>query len=107
MTIVGYSLNDTIVVFDRVREIRGKNPALTEDMIDLALNQTLSRTILTSLTVLMVVVILYALGGEGIHGFAYCLVVGTLVGTYSTIYIAAPVLLWLMNRPGAVAARGA
>jgi SecD/SecF fusion protein len=105
MTIIGYSLNDTIVVFDRIREIRGKNPALTADMINLSLNQTLSRTLLTSLTTLIVVVILYAIGGEGIHGFAYCLVVGVIVGTYSTIYIAAPVLLWLMNRTPATTTR--
>src|SRR5690606_33050446 len=76
MTIVGYSLNDTIVVFDRIREVRGKNPALTEDMVNLSLNQTLSRTLLTSLTTLIVVAILYAIGGEGIHGFAFALVLG-------------------------------
>jgi SecD/SecF fusion protein len=98
MTIVGYSLNDTIVVFDRIREVRGKNPALTEDMVNLSLNQTLSRTLLTSLTTMIVVLILYAIGGEGIHGFAFCLVLGVLVGTYSSMYIASPVLLWLMNR---------
>ncbi len=98
LTIVGYSLNDTIVVFDRIREVRGKNPALTADMVNASLNQTLSRTVLTSLTTLIVVLILYALGGEGIHGFAFCLVIGVIVGTYSTIYIASPVLLWLMNR---------
>ncbi len=98
LTIVGYSLNDTIVVFDRIREIRGKNPALTVDMVNTSLNQTLSRTLLTSLTTLIVVVILYAIGGEGIHGFAFCLMLGVLVGTYSSIYVASPVLLWLMNR---------
>lgn len=100
MTIVGYSLNDTIVVFDRIREVRGKNPALTEDMINASLNQTLSRTILTSLTTFIVVAILYAIGGEGIHGFAFCLVMGVIVGTYSSVYVASPVLLWLMNRTG-------
>jgi SecD/SecF fusion protein len=100
LTIVGYSLNDTIVVFDRIREVRGKNPAMTVSMVNLSLNQTLSRTILTSLTTLLVVVILYIFGGEGIHGFAFCLVLGVVVGTYSTIYIATPVLLWLINRPG-------
>jgi SecD/SecF fusion protein len=98
LTLVGYSLNDTIVVFDRVREVRGKNPAITAEMINLSLNQTLSRTLLTGSTTLMVVVILYVFGGEGIHGFSYCLVIGMVVGTYSTIYIAAPALLWLMNR---------
>jgi SecD/SecF fusion protein len=107
LTLVGYSLNDTIVVFDRIREVRGKNPALTKEMVNLSLNQTLSRTILTSLTTFMVVLILYAFGGEGIHGFAFCLVVGLIVGTYSTIWIAAPALVWLMNRPGAQPGRGA
>ena len=100
LTIVGYSLNDTIVVFDRIREVRGKNPNLTVDMLNTSLNQTLARTILTSLTTLVVVVILYAIGGEGIHGFAFCLVIGVIVGTYSSIYVASPVLLWLMNRSG-------
>jgi SecD/SecF fusion protein len=98
LTIVGYSLNDTIVVFDRIREVRGKNPNMTVDIINTSLNQTLSRTLLTSLTTLVVVAILYAVGGEGIHGFAFCLVVGVIVGTYSSIYVASPVLLWLMNR---------
>ncbi|QDT42478.1 bifunctional preprotein translocase subunit SecD/SecF [Gimesia alba] len=105
LTIVGYSLNDTIVVFDRIREVRGKNPALTTTMVNESLNQTLSRTLLTSITTLIVVLILYAIGGEGIHGFAYCLVLGVFVGTYSSIYIASPVLLWLMNRPGSATAR--
>ncbi len=105
LTIIGYSLNDTIVVFDRIREVRGKNPALTPEMVNTSVNQTLSRTLLTSLTTLIVVVILYAIGGEGIHGFAFCLVLGVIVGTYSSIYIASPVLLWLMNRPGSPAYR--
>ncbi len=98
LTIVGYSLNDTIVIFDRIREVRGKNPSLTEDMINRSLNQTLARTVLTSLTTFFVVAILYAFGGEGIHGFAFCLLVGVIVGTYSSIFVASPVLLWLMNR---------
>lgn len=98
LTIVGYSLNDTIVVFDRIREVRGKNPALTPEMVNTSLNQTLSRTLLTSVTTFIVVAILYAIGGEGIHGFAFCLVLGVIVGTYSSIFVASPVLLWLMNR---------
>lgn len=105
LTIVGYSLNDTIVVFDRIREVRGKNPALTTAMVNESLNQTLARTLLTSITTLIVVLILYAIGGEGIHGFAYCLVLGVIVGTYSSIFIASPVLVWLMNRPGSATAR--
>ncbi len=98
LTIVGYSLNDTIVVFDRIREVRGKNPKLTDEIVNTSLNQTLSRTLLTSLTTFLVVIILYVIGGEGIHGFAFCLTLGVIVGTYSSIYVASPVLVWLMNR---------
>lgn len=98
LTIVGYSLNDTIVVFDRIREVRGKNPNLTNEIVNTSLNQTLSRTLLTSLTTFIVVIILYTTGGEGIHGFAFCLTLGVIVGTYSSIYVASPVLVWLMNR---------
>ena len=95
LTIIGYSLNDTIVVFDRIREVRGKSPDLTGAMINDSINQTLSRTILTSLTTFIVVAILYWFGGQGIHGFAFALVVGVVVGTYSSIFIASPTLLWL------------
>ncbi len=98
MTLIGYSINDTIVVFDRIREVRGKNPALNEGIVNASLNQTLSRTLLTALTTFLVVMILYAFGGEGIHGFAFVLVFGIIVGTYSSIYIACPILLWLVNR---------
>ncbi|MGD9721675.1 MAG: protein translocase subunit SecD [Pirellulales bacterium] len=98
LTIVGFSINDTIVIFDRIREVRGKSPELTADMINLSVNQTLSRTILTSGTVLVATVILYFMGGPGIHAFAYTMVIGVIAGTYSTVYIAAPVLLWL-RRP--------
>lgn len=98
LTLVGYSLNDTIVVFDRIREVRGKNPAITKAMINTSLNQTLSRTILTSLTVFMVVLIMYVFGGAGIHGFAWCLVIGCMAGTYSSIYIASPILVWTTNQ---------
>lgn len=98
LTIVGYSLNDTIVIFDRIREIRGRNPQLTLTMVNDSVNQTLSRTLLTALIVFITVVILYAMGGEGIHGFAFCMLIGTIVGCYSTIYIASPLLLWMWNR---------
>jgi SecD/SecF fusion protein len=97
LTIIGYSLNDTIVIFDRIREVRGKSPNLTGDMINTSVNQTLSRTILTSLTTLIVVVMLYAIGGDGIHGFAFSLVIGVMAGTYSTIFVASPMLLWLTS----------
>ena len=98
LTLVGYSLNDTIVMFDRIREVRGKNPAITVPMVNLALNQTLGRTILTATTVFIVVFILYACGGAGVHGFAWCLLVGCIAGTYSSIYIASPILIWALNR---------
>jgi SecD/SecF fusion protein len=106
LTLIGFSVNDTIVIFDRIREIRGKTPYLTEKMVNDALNQTLSRTILTSLTAWLVVVILYILGGEGLHGFAFALTVGFLSGTYSTIYIATPILIdWIGTRPAEAATK--
>ena len=98
LTIIGYSLNDTIVVFDRIRETKGKAPHLTGEMINTSINQTLSRTLLTSITTLLVVVLLYAFGGDGIHAFAFALVIGVLVGTYSSIFVASPILLYLINR---------
>jgi SecD/SecF fusion protein len=93
LTLIGFSVNDTIVIFDRIREIKGKTPHLTTKMVNDAINQTLSRTILTALTAWLVVVILYIVGGEGLHGFAFALVVGFLSGTYSTVYIATPILI--------------
>ena len=104
LTIIGYSLNDTIVVFDRIRETKGKAKTLTGEMINTSINQTLSRTLLTSLTTLIVVVLLYCFGGEGIHAFAFALVVGVIVGTYSSVFIASPILLWLIQRRDRVAA---
>jgi len=97
LTIIGYSLNDTIVIFDRIREARGKSPTITPALANRCINETLSRTILTSLTVFIVVLILYIAGGQAIHGFAFALVVGVIAGSYSTIYIATPIVLW-MNR---------
>jgi SecD/SecF fusion protein len=105
LTIVGYSLNDTIVIFDRIREIKGKNPNITYDMINLAVNQTLSRTLLTALTTFLVVLVLYIAGGEGIHGFAFSMIVGVITGCYSTVYIANPVLLLLVTREANMKAR--
>ena len=86
-------------MFDRIREVRGKSPDLTTEMINASVNQTLSRTILTSFTLFLVVAILYAIGGDGIHDFAFALVVGVFVGTYSSIYIASPLLYWLSGTP--------
>ncbi len=104
LTTVGFSINDTIVIFDRMREIRGKSTTVTTEMVDRAVNQTLSRTILTSGTAFLATFILYALGGQGIHAFAFATMIGILSGTYSTIYIAAPIVLWLQGRLGAVPA---
>ena len=98
LTIIGYSLNDTIVVFDRIRETKGKAPRLTGDMVNSSINQTLSRTLLTSITTLIVVLLLYAFGGDGIHAFAFALVIGVLVGTYSSVFVASPILLYLVGR---------
>ena len=93
LTLVGYSVNDTIVVFDRIREVRGKNPLLTAQMINDSVNQTLSRTVLASLTTFLVVFVLYIAGGETIHLFSFVMVVGVVIGTYSSIFVASPLLL--------------
>lgn len=98
LTIIGYSLNDTIVVFDRIREVKGKSQNLTEQMINASVTQTLSRTLLTSSTTIVAILLMYIFGGEGIHGFAYCLFIGIVVGTYSSIFIASPILIWFVKR---------
>ncbi|TVR45980.1 MAG: protein translocase subunit SecD [Planctomycetota bacterium] len=99
LTIIGYSLNDTIVVFDRIREVRKLNPELTmAQVIDKAIAQTMSRTVMTTLTTLSVVVILFVFGGDGVRAFSLTLIIGLILGTYSSIFIASPVLLFL-DRP--------
>jgi SecD/SecF fusion protein len=98
LTIIGYSINDTIVIFDRIREVRGKRSDITIEMINQSISQTLSRTILTSATTLLVVILLYFLGGDSIHAFAFSMLIGVVAGTYSTVFIASPVLYWLMSR---------
>jgi len=96
LAVIGYSLNDTIVVFDRIREnFRRMRKAGPEDVMNVAINQMLSRTIITSLTTLMVLVALFIFGGEIIHGFATALIVGIFVGTYSSIYVASASVLFL------------
>ena len=96
LTIVGYSLNDTVVVYDRVREnLRKYKKMPLEELLDRSLNDTLSRTILTSVTTLLALVSLYAFGGEVIRGFTFAMIWGVVVGTYSSIFIAAPMLLIL------------
>jgi preprotein translocase subunit SecF len=94
LAVIGYSLNDTIVVFDRIREtFLRKRKGSSEEIIDLALNDTLSRTMVTSLTTLLVVVALFTFGGEVIHSFSIALLLGIVVGTYSSIYIASNTVL--------------
>ncbi|MDB5312421.1 MAG: secD [Gemmataceae bacterium] len=102
LTLVGYSVNEIIVNFARIREVRGKNPVLTPQMINDSVNQTLSRTILTSMTVFLVSFVLYAFGGEGVHLFAFVMVMGVMVSTYSSIFIASPLLLFLGEGHGTV-----
>ncbi len=99
LTIVGYSLNDTIVVFDRIRE-NAKSQRRTEFLatVNKSMNQTLSRTLITSLTTLMVVTTLYLIGGEVIKYFAFALIIGVIVGTYSSIFVASPLMTMLENR---------
>ena len=99
MTIIGYYLNDTIVVFDRIREnmsLRRKESY--EGIINRSINETLSRTLVTSLTTLMVAGTLFVLGGAVIHDFAFALVLGVIIGTYSSIFVASPVLVWWYRR---------
>jgi len=100
LTIVGYSLNDTIVVFDRIRETESKFPKKPLDwIINKSLNASLSRTIITSLTTLLVVIILFLFGGAVIKNFAFALIVGVFIGTYSSIFIASPVMKYFeMNK---------
>ncbi len=96
LTIIGYSLNDTIVVYDRIREnIKAERKQPLRDLVNTSINQVLSRTVLTSATTLLVVLALYFLGGAVIHDFAFALLVGVVVGTYSSVFVASPtVLAW-------------
>ena len=96
LAVIGYSLNDTIVIFDRVREnFRKMRKGTPAEIINVSVNQTMARTIMTSATTLVVLLALFFLGGENIHGFSLALIVGVLIGTYSTIYVASAVALWL------------
>jgi preprotein translocase subunit SecF len=99
LTIVGYSLNDTIVVFDRIREdIKKYRKQSYADIINHSINETLSRTIITSLTTFLVVLCLYVFGGSVINDFAFALLIGVVVGTYSSIFIASPILVGYFNK---------
>ncbi|HUT57254.1 MAG TPA: protein translocase subunit SecD [Phycisphaerae bacterium] len=105
LTIIGYSVNDTIVVFDRIRENRGKLLAVSPQVVNLSINQTLSRTLLAGGTTFVVVMVMFVAGGQGIHAFTFALLMGILFGTYSSIAVASPILLgfrqMLSARPAA------
>src|SRR5208283_1585400 len=108
LTLVGYSMNDTIVVFDRIREnVRLNKRENFVALVNRSINQTLSRTILTSGLTFLAVLSLFLFGGEVIHGFAFCLVVGVIIGTYSSIFIASPIVVYFYQRlaKGAVSPR--
>jgi len=96
LTLIGYSINDTIVVYDRIRENRKLTGGKLNyfDLINRSVNETLSRTILTAGTVFLCSVALYGFGGRVLNDFAFCFLVGVLTGTYSSIYIASPCVLW-------------
>jgi preprotein translocase SecF subunit len=99
LTIAGYSINDTIVVFDRVRErLAGEDKGRLVDIMNGALNATLSRTLLTSGTTLLAVLALYIFGGVAIRDFALVLLIGVIVGTYSSIFVASPIVLMFSRR---------
>ncbi|MBW2058179.1 MAG: protein translocase subunit SecF [Deltaproteobacteria bacterium] len=101
LTIIGYSLNDTIVVFDRIREnLKKLRRRALGQIVNTSINETLSRTTLTSLTTLLVVVVLFLIGGGVIHDFAFALLVGVIVGTYSSIFVASPILLFMEKKGG-------
>lgn len=96
LAVIGYSLNDTIVVYDRIREnFRKIRKGKSEEIINTSLNQTLSRTLVTSLTTLLVLIALFLFGGEIIHGFSLALIIGVVIGTYSSIYVASTAVLML------------
>ena len=98
LTIIGYSINDTVIVFDRVREYMFEHPSKDiESVSNMAVNSTLSRTLMTSFTTLIVVLTLFIFGGEGIRGFSFALLVGIIAGTYSSIFVATPLVVDLMK----------
>ena len=107
LTIIGYSLNDTIVVFDRIREVRGKLAHVSPDIVNAGINQCISRTLLTSFTTFLAVGVMYVFGGPGIRDFAFAVMCGVIVGTYSSIAIASPILLIGAGKSGAPARRDA
>ena len=96
LTIAGYSINDSVVVFDRIRENMRKYKTMPFiDLLDLSINQTLSRTFVTGLTTIIVLIVLYLLGGEVLRGFSFAMLFGVIIGTYSSVFVAVPLLLYL------------
>ena len=96
LTIVGYSMNDTVVIYDRIRENLNKFNSLgISEISNLSVNETLSRTIITSVTTLLALISIYTLGGEILRGFSFAMILGVLIGTYSSIFVASPVLKFL------------
>lgn len=108
LTIVGYSLNDTVIVYDRIREnLRKFKKKPLPEVLNLSINDTLSRTILTSMTTLLALIALYILGGSGLRGFSFAMIWGVIVGTYSSIFVASPMLLLLKLKRGSNIERSA
>jgi len=98
LTVIGYSLNDTVVVFDRIREIINEKGWKSGANTNLALNSTLSRTLNTSLTTLVVLLAIFIFGGESLRGFMFAMIVGIIVGTYSSLFIATPVMFDFLKK---------
>jgi SecD/SecF fusion protein len=100
--VVGYSINDTVVIFDRIREYQAEHQASRhslKDVVNNALNSTLSRTVITGVTTFLVLFVLFVFGGETIKGFTFALLSGLVIGTYSSIFIATPVMLEFVKEP--------
>jgi preprotein translocase SecF subunit len=99
LTILGYSINDKVVVFDRIRENREKHRGMPlAELVNLSLNETLSRTIITGMSVLGALLVMVFMGGDVLEGFAFTMFVGIVVGTYSSIYVASAFLIWYTER---------
>ena len=99
LTVIGYSMNDTVIVFDRIREfLAGDRKGNFKDVVNASINTTLSRTLNTSLTMIMVLLIMFIFGGDSIRGFIFAMLVGIIVGTYSSLFIATPVLVDTMSK---------
>ena len=96
LTIVGYSMNDTVVIYDRIRENLLKYTKISiSDVSNLSINETLSRTIITSVTTLLALISIYILGGEILRGFSFAMILGVIIGTYSSMFVASPILKFL------------